>query len=141
MSGDGKERINECWRYFNPPKKLKAADFNNFIAKTKQQQEAVNLCRKYTLEHIQKGKGLFLYGAYGAGKTHLCVATVRNLLEQTPDNFGTNIRDSGIYFYGEQDYKGIKCSFFSTVDLLDNMRPGDELKKTIRRLVFPPGQS
>lgn len=129
MTGDGKKRIEACWRYFNPPKKMAAATLDNYITKTKQQQEAINICRNYNLEQIAKGAGLFLFGAFGAGKTHLCVATARNLIEQAPEEFGTRVRDGQIYYNDQQEYSGLKCSFFSTVDLLDAMRPGNEAKK------------
>ena len=129
MTGDGKKRIEACWRYFNPPKKMAAATLDNYITKTKQQQEAIKSCRNYNLEQIAKGAGLFLFGAFGAGKTHLCVATVRSLLEQEPEACGTRVRDGQIYYADQREYPGLKCSFFSVVDLLDAMRPGNEAKK------------
>ncbi len=141
INGDGKKRIDACWRYFRPPKRLITASFDNYLAKTKQQQEAVDVCRKYTIGQIEQGIGLFLYGAYGAGKSHLSVATVRNLLEQTPEVFGTRTREGQIYHADQQEYSGIKCSFFSVVDLLDAMRPGNEAKKELGDWYFHRAKS
>jgi DNA replication protein DnaC len=136
MIGDGEKRLNECWRYFNPPKRLADARFENFTPKTKQQQEALPSCRGYNLEKIRQGVGLFLFGAYGAGKSHLTVATVHSLMSGEPEAFGVRARDSQIFSADHEDYRGITCSFFSVVDLLDAMRPGNESKQALGEWAF-----
>ena len=129
MTGDGKKRLEICWRYFNPPPRLAKASFGNYIPKTKAQQAALDACRTYSTDDIQAGHGLFLFGPFGTGKTHLAVAAVRALMEHSPNLFGVRQRDMGIYDPDREDYRGICCSFFSVVDLLDAMRPGNEYKR------------
>ena len=130
MNGDGKKRLDICWRYFNPPPRLAKASFDNYIPKTKAQQAALETCKEYGLMDIKQGKGLFLFGLFGTGKTHLAVATVRGLMESAPDMFGERVNhDLELYETDRETYKGYCCSFFSTVDLLDAMRPGSEAKQ------------
>ena len=130
MTGDGKKRLDICWRYFNPPPRLAKASFDNYIPKTKAQQAALETCKEYGLMDIKQGKGLFLFGLFGTGKTHLAVATVRGLMESAPDMFGERVNhDLELYEPDRETYKGYCCSFFSTVDLLDAMRPGSEAKQ------------
>jgi DNA replication protein DnaC len=131
LNGDGrKRRLDACWRYFNPPPRLAKASFTNYIPKTKAQQAALETCKEYSLMDIKQGKGLFLFGLFGTGKTHLAVATVRGLMESAPDMFGERVNhDLELYEPVRETYKGYCCSFFSTVDLLDAMRPGSEAKQ------------
>jgi len=130
LNGDGKKRLDICWRYFNPPPRLAKASFDNYIPKTKAQQAALETCKEYGLMDIKQGKGLFLFGLFGTGKTHLAVATVRGLMESAPDMFGERVNhDLELYEPDRETYKGYCCSFFSTVDLLDAMRPGSEAKQ------------
>ena len=50
-------------------------------------------------------------------------------MEGDPGLFGVRQRDTGIYDPDREDYRGLCCSFFSVVDLLDAMRPGSESKR------------
>lgn len=123
-------RFSACWQYFNPPRRLQAATFENYIPKTKPQQAALETCQQYSREHIQSGRGLLLIGTYGTGKTHLTIATVRALMEANPDLYGVRQNDSAmLYDSTREEYRGLYCSFFPVVELLDSWRPGSEVKK------------
>ncbi len=129
MTGDTK-RFKACWEYFNPPRRLAAASFDTYIPKSKQQKEAAETCRDYGLDNIESGRGLYLFGPYGTGKTHLSVATVRELLETNTEQFGIREQEeSKIYAINREEYRGLTCSFFSVVELLDYWRPGSDSKK------------
>lgn len=131
MSGDtDTNRIKAAWKYFNPPSRLTRASFANFTPKNKQQQAAVEACQQYNLEKLYSGIGLYLFGPWGTGKTHLAVATARDLIEATPDLFGARQDESStIYQPDREDYRGLYCSFFSVVELLDLWRPGSDEKR------------
>lgn len=128
MTGDGKKRrLDACWRYFAPPRRLACASFANYGPKTKQQQVAVDVCKAYLISDITAGKGLFLFGTCGTGKTHLAIATVRALMETEPALYGARNKTT---IAGEEEYDGKYCSYFSVVELLDAMRPaGNEAKQ------------
>jgi DNA replication protein DnaC len=129
VNGDGKKRLETCWQYFNPPRRLARASFDNYMPKNKQQSAALESCKNYTLDMLMSGTGLFLFGPWGTGKSHLTVATVRAQMEVDPDLFGVRRQDTGIYDPTQEEYRGIYCSFFPVVDLLDAMRPGSEAKQ------------
>lgn len=137
MTGDGR-RIKAVLNYFGPPRKLESATLGNYKPKTKEQQAALETCKAYAsdLDNLRFGKGLLLFGKWGAGKTHLSVATTRELIERHADEFGVRKQTggeggAGAEFYDpeQRDYTGLYCSFFSVVDLLDLLRPGGEAKQ------------
>ena len=129
MTSDGK-RLETCWRYFNPPKRLWGARLSNNYPKTKDQVAALESCRAYIVTDIYNGKGLMLASSnYGTGKSHLTVATVRALMEYDTEQFGVREPESNIYNPDKEEYQGLTCSFFSVVELLDAWRPGSEAKK------------
>lgn len=131
MTGDmDTNRIKAAWEYFNPPPRLAKASFETFISKTKQQQAALEICTAYDLEKVRSGSGLYLFGKYGTGKTHLAIAIVRALMEANPNEFGARYDDTySLYNPERQEYQGLYCSFFPVVDLLDMWRPGSEAKQ------------
>lgn len=135
LTGDFK-RLKACWEYFNSPRRLQGASFDNFVPKTKQQQAALETCQAYDIEKMQTGQGLYLVGTYGTGKSHLSVALVRQLLETNIDLFGVRDNNKGIYDPERPEYRGLYCSFFSVVELLDAWRPGSDAKKQQGDMLF-----
>lgn len=137
LNGDSK-RYNACWEYFKPPRRLQGASFDNYIPKTKQQQAALETCQAYDLEKLKTGQGLFLVGPFGTGKTHLSVALVRNVLGANIELFGIREDTGGLGLYDcfREEYRGLYCSFFPVVELLDAWRPGDDTKKQKGEMLF-----
>jgi DNA replication protein DnaC len=85
---------------------------------------------------MEQGRGLCLFGTWGTGKTQLGIATVRNLIELNPELFGARENELDIYDPDRLNYYGLYCSFFSTVDLLDALRPGSEAKQQKAEQLF-----
>ncbi|MEN6325813.1 MAG: hypothetical protein ABFD18_06365 [Syntrophomonas sp.] len=135
----GTERLNACWKYFGPPKRLAHATFENYIPKTKQQAAALNICQSYCLDKILTGQGLMLVGSWGSGKSHLSVATARSLIQTAPEKYGVRQDEQNVYNPDNPNqikYEGIYCSFFSVVELLDALRPGSEAKQRRGEALF-----
>lgn len=63
------------------PKRFENVGFKNFIEKNDAQKNAKLLCKGFFNYESEK-KGLFFYGPVGTGKTHLAIATLRNLKPQ-----------------------------------------------------------
>jgi len=63
--------LNE--KYAMPPK-LREKSFENFVVHTKRQEQA--------LRAVRSGKSCYLFGKWGAGKTHLMAAMVNELQRQ-----------------------------------------------------------
>jgi len=73
--------------------RFKNKTFSNFD-KT-QNTEAFNICKEYAknfLQHSKEGKGLFLYGNVGTGKTHLAVAIVDYIARLHKNEINGSIR-------------------------------------------------
>jgi len=128
LTGDTK-RIEACWKYFDPPKRLTGASFESYTPKHRAQAEALEACQAYKADDMRQGKGLYLFGSYGTGKTHLTIAIARALIEPNPELFGVREDTNTIYDPDRPDYQGLTCSFFSVVELLDMWRPGSEEKR------------
>lgn len=121
-------RINSCWNYFRPPPKLKDASFTNYKPKTKEQKQALEYCKTYTIDNIRQGKGILMQGLYGSGKSHLSIATVRNLMESDINSFGATayqIEEASLYNPDNNDYPGLHCSFFNVLELLNRLKPNE----------------
>lgn len=61
---------------------LRACRFDNYEAREGWQREALETAKRYTLD--ETGAWLFMGGAVGAGKTHLCTAVCRKMLIKMP---------------------------------------------------------
>jgi DNA replication protein DnaC len=123
------DRLNAIWESYNFPPRLKEARFDNYMPSTPEQERAIARCREYAnqgIENIGKGKGLFLHGPVGSGKSHLSIATVYGVISADPEQFTERPA------WDTQDWvPGARCSFISTVDLLTTIKNsfgGDETK-------------
>lgn len=109
------------------PRNLYGARFDNYIPSTPEQKKAVEKCKDYALncqERIKEGKGLFLYGPVGAGKTHLIVATLWEMVNSKPDMFGIGSRGN-IFDKTHsipEDRNAIKCRYYNVPEFLENIR-------------------
>ena len=79
------------------PPELKPATFESYIPKNKEMDYTMRLTKRY-VEVFDKSKpmNLLIYGSYGVGKSHLCVALQKELMK-----------------------KGVTCIFVFLPDLLD----------------------
>lgn len=65
------------------PPELQTARFDNYTPKNKEMDFALRLCKRYVEVFKKKDpKNLFLYGSYGVGKSHLCVALQHELMKK-----------------------------------------------------------
>ena len=74
------EEYRENIRSFHMPKDVLAADFYSFVktpARSAAYEKALMFIHNYTLE--KKGKGLYLHGPFGTGKTYLLAAIASSL--------------------------------------------------------------
>ena len=63
---------------------IRECTFERFIVETEWQQKMVDTAKAYLAEGISKGEWLFIGGAVGSGKTHICTAVARELLYRMP---------------------------------------------------------
>lgn len=132
-------RLKEVWTSCNVPPRLANAAFKNYMTNCPEQEKALHKCQAFAgtgIENIHQGRGLFLQGSVGTGKSHLAVSTLRAILEDNIDLFGKPL--NGEALAGETIYEGMYCSMISVVDLLGTIRESfdaDNLKAPTRRLL------
>lgn len=118
------ERAQEIWRCIGIPHKLNDAYLFNYISSSEEQKKAAEKCQEYIgncMDRIKEGKGLFLYGPVGTGKTHLVVSTLREILNTHAESFGLDIRTD--YFdINRTDWRGMRCQFYNVPELLENIK-------------------
>ena len=130
------DRIDIVWSSYGIPIKFANARLDNYYPRQKEQQEALRKCIKFArqdLSVIQNGKGLFLHGPVGTGKTHMAIATAYEIVANNVDEFGYKSKDATWMTYEEsqlvRQYCGILAGFVNVTDLLTMLQesyPGDE---------------
>ena len=72
-------------RFSGIPERFKESSFETYIAETKEQKKAKDICFKYAEnfeKFCEKGTSMILYGTPGTGKTHTSVSIVRYAIEK-----------------------------------------------------------
>ncbi|QSX75745.1 ATP-binding protein [Lysobacter arenosi] len=82
---DRQSRIARLMSVSGLPRRFAQADFNSYVARTKEQRDALRILRTFTEKFQEleaKGSSLLLIGGPGTGKTHLALAALRALTER-----------------------------------------------------------
>jgi DNA replication protein DnaC len=138
-SSSEEARFRAVWSSCRIPPRLADASFENYLPNCSEQERALEKCRAFAangLDNIDQGKGLFLKGSVGTGKSHLSVSILRAIIKNHSDRFGTPASET-VYF-GQPVYGGICCSMISVVDLLGLLRESfsaEQLRAPARRLL------
>ncbi len=122
-SNEEEQRLKAVWASIGVPVRLADATLDSYKPGCAEQKQAWQKCRSFAAEglnNIAAGKGLFLQGPVGTGKSHLSIATLRAIVEAHPNRFGRPQSLAG--FVDEPVYPGYYCSMVSVVDLLDRLR-------------------
>lgn len=123
MTSFSKEKLDYIWGTYGIPTRYIDARFENYHPTSDEQEVALEMCRKYAGQRERifgQGKGLFLMGPVGTGKTHLSVATLWAVTAANIDRFGCRI--AGIPLYGQKEYPGYTCAMISVVEFLGIQR-------------------
>lgn len=123
MISSSQEKLDHIWGTYGIPARYTGARFDNYYPSCPEQKAALQSCIDYagnTKTIFEKGKGLFLQGPVGTGKTHLSVATIRAVVEDNIDEFGCQSSDLPIY--GAKEYPGYTCTMIPVVEFLGIQR-------------------
>ncbi|HWP96140.1 MAG TPA: hypothetical protein VN426_04760 [Syntrophomonadaceae bacterium] len=85
-------RFRAVWSTCRIPPRLAGASFETYKPTCPEQERALEQCRAFAahgLDNIGMGKGLFLKGPVGTGKSHLSVSILRAIIQNHSDRFGT----------------------------------------------------
>jgi len=138
-SSSEEARFRAVWSSCRIPPRLAGASFENYMPTCPEQERALEKCRAFAtngLDNIGMGKGLFLKGPVGTGKSHLSVSILRAVIQNHSSCFG--IPASQSVYFGEPVYEGYCCSVISVVDLLGLLRESfsaQQLRAPARRLL------
>ncbi|HWP96264.1 MAG TPA: ATP-binding protein [Syntrophomonadaceae bacterium] len=132
-------RFRAVWSYCRIPPRLAAASFETYKPTCPEQERALEKCRAFAgngLDNIDQGKGLFIKGPVGTGKSHLSVSILRAIIQNHSEYFGTTASEPA--YIGEPVYEGYCCSMVSLVDLLGLLRESfraEQLRAPAHRLL------
>ena len=116
-------RFKAVWSSCGIPLRLAHATLSNYLPDCAEKEVALKKCREFAaqgLENISRGRGLFLQGPVGTGKSHLSVAVLREIIENHPERFGTPPSQTNLY--DEYAFDGYRCGMVSVVELLETLR-------------------
>lgn len=122
-------KFDYIWSTYCIPLKYINAGFINYFPTCSEQQKAKEICMSYAADRknvLADGKGLFLQGPVGTGKTHLAIATLRAIVENNLDDFGCRKSDTPLF--GEHEYYGCSCAMISVAELLELFRQAQAVK-------------
>jgi|LSQX01.3.fsa_nt_gb DNA replication protein DnaC len=134
MTFSSKEKLDYILGAYGIPARFNTASFDNYFPTCPEQEDARKICMEYAGNRdtiFKKGKGLFLQGPVGTGKTHLSVAVLRAVVENNIDIFGC--RCSDIPLFGEVEYPGYTCAMIPVVDFLGLQRQSISAKNLKQR--------
>lgn len=132
-------RFDIVWPSCNIPPRLINASFGNYQTICAEKEKALNKCREFAksgLQQISNGSGIFLQGPVGTGKSHLAVATLREIIASNIEHFGRPATQFD--FADEPVCRGYNCFMVSIVDLLGTLRESfnaDQLRAPAQRML------
>ena len=116
-------RFRAVWSSIGIPPRLAGAAFANYQPVCPEKASALKKCEDFAsrgLDMIHKGRGLFLQGPVGTGKSHLSAAILRAIIENNLEHFG--VPPGKLGFVDEYTYEGYHCSMVSIIELLETLR-------------------
>lgn len=117
-------RFQAVWSSCGIPPRLVNASFVNYEPACPEKEQALNKCQAFVAKGlnaiVQQGRGLFLQGPVGTGKSHLMVSSLRAMIENNIARFGRP--DNGMALADVPVYDGYCCYMVSVVDLLGTLR-------------------
>ena len=98
--------------------------FDNYKPQNKEQQKAMLTCQEWAKDlPEEQDRGLFLVGPVGTGKTHLLLATIRQLIELYPQNIVSAGLKHRYWRDGDKRTESaVSVIFVSMIDLLRDIK-------------------
>jgi DNA replication protein DnaC len=132
-------RFQAIWSSCGIPPRLINASFANYEPVCSEKKRALIKCQAFAdkgLDIVRQGRGLYLQGLVGTGKSHLAVSVLRSILQNNINCFGSP--PGKFSFIDEPVYEGLYCSMYSVVDMLETLRDSynnDQLKASARTIM------
>lgn len=135
------EAVAAAWSEVDAPRRFADATFDTFEPRDGA-TEALERCQKYasSFDRETTTNGLFLFGRFGSGKTHLAIATARRILERTFTEPIIVAADALVSRYQESDFSShilaepIDAELL-VLDDLGQTRATDFRRETIYRVI------